>query len=110
VGIGSFVVYALYSAGQWRAQPHVSTHLQQSAGWLLNRDLLAFLERLKSAHIHYVPADPTEDAVMVQIAVPGERWEVEFHGDGGVSVEVFTSKDGVRGAETLESLFRQFSD
>jgi tRNA/tmRNA/rRNA uracil-C5-methylase (TrmA/RlmC/RlmD family) len=42
------------------------------------RDLLSFLTRLKTAHVHYALADPTDGAVMVEVAVPGERWEIEF--------------------------------
>ncbi len=47
---------------------------------------------------------------MVQITVPGEYWEVEFHEDGSVGVEVFVSRNGVEGAETLDELFDRFSD
>ncbi len=72
--------------------------------------LLNFLERLKSARIHYRLSDPTEGAIMVEISVPGERWEVEFHQDGTVRVEVFVSSKGVQGAEGLEDLFRRFAD
>ena len=59
------------------------------------RDLLDLLDRLKAAHIYYTLADPTEGAVMVQVAVPGERWEIEIHEDGRISVEVFVSSAGV---------------
>jgi hypothetical protein len=68
------------------------------------RDLLSFLGHLKNAHIHYTLADPTECSVMVEISVPGERWEVEFHEDGRISVEVFVSSGGVQGGELLEAL------
>jgi hypothetical protein len=74
------------------------------------RDLLAFLARLKAAHIYYALADPTEGAIMVEVSVPGERWEIEFHEDGRISVETFTSLKGVQGSELLEDLFRRFSD
>lgn len=73
-------------------------------------ELVRFLERLKSAHIHYTLSDPTEGAVMVEISVPGERWEVEFHQDGTIGVEVFVSSGGVQGPELIEPLFRRFSD
>lgn len=73
-------------------------------------ELLTFLARLKSAHIYYSLADPTEGAIMVEISVPGERWEVEFHHDGRIAVEVFVSSRGVQGSELLEDLFRRFSD
>ncbi len=74
------------------------------------RDLLSFLARLKGARIHYTLSDPTEGAVMVEVSVPGERWEIEFHEDGRVGVEIFASSKGVQGPELLEDLFRRFSD
>ena len=73
-------------------------------------DLLEFLERLKTAKIHYRLSDPTEGAVMVEIAVPGQRWEVEFHSNGQVCVEVFVSDKGVQGHERIGELFERFSD
>jgi len=72
--------------------------------------LLSFLERLRAAHIHYTLSDPTQGAIMVDISVPGERWEVEFHEDGLIGVEVFASVQGVQGAELLNDLFRRFSN
>jgi hypothetical protein len=74
------------------------------------RGLLSFLKRLRVAHIHYTLSDPTDGAIMVEVSVPGERWEIEFHQDGQVGVEVFASSKGVQGAELLEELFSQFSD
>jgi hypothetical protein len=73
-------------------------------------DLLAFIEKLKAAHIHYALADHTDGAIMILISVPGERWEVEFHGNGEIGVEVFVSQGGVRDAVTLEHLFERFTD
>ena len=73
-------------------------------------DLLSFLARLKTAHIHYTISDHTEGAVMVEITVPGERWEIEFHEDGRLSVEQFVSPRGVQGPALLDDLFRRFSD
>jgi hypothetical protein len=73
-------------------------------------DLLDLLDRLKAAHIYYRLDDATEGAVMVQVAVPGERWEIEMHEDGRISVEVFVSSAGVQGSELLDDLFRRFSD
>ena len=53
--------------------------------------LLDFLSRLKAERITHTIERNTPDALMVLIAVPGERWEVEFFADGHVEVEVFTS-------------------
>jgi hypothetical protein len=48
---------------------------------------------------------------MVEIAVPGERWEVEFFADGQAEVEVFGPSPGiVGGEEALQSLYDKFSD
>ena len=73
-------------------------------------DLLQFLARLKAAHIFYTLSDHTEGTLMVEVSVPGERWEIEFHEDGQIGVEVFVSLRGVQGGDLLEDLFRRFSD
>lgn len=71
------------------------------------KQLLEFLDRLEAANIHYVLGHYRE-SVNVQVAVPGERWEVEFFMDGNVETEVFVSTGGVAaGVERLEDLFRQ---
>ncbi|MGH9717249.1 MAG: hypothetical protein ACRD4R_11055 [Candidatus Acidiferrales bacterium] len=72
-------------------------------------ELLIFLERLKAARIYYSLSDPIEGAVTVEISVPGERWEIEFHQDGQINVEVFVSSKGVQGPELVDDLFRRFS-
>ena len=72
--------------------------------------LLDFLNRLDQHHIAYALEHNTPEAVMVLIAVPGERWEVEFFADGSVEVEVFTSS-GVIGAGTqLDHLFERHGE
>lgn len=47
---------------------------------------------------------------MVEVAVPGERWEIEFHEDGQIGVEVFVSSKGIQGPELLKQLFQRHSD
>ena len=47
---------------------------------------------------------------MVQIAVPGERWEVEFGEEGEVEIEVFKSDGTIAGSEALADLFERFDD
>jgi len=73
-------------------------------------DLLELLHRLKAANIHYVMSDHTEGAVMIEVAVPGERWEIELHEDGQIGVETFASVRGVGGPELLDRLFEQFGE
>ena len=72
--------------------------------------LLELLVRLKAAHIFHRLSDPTEGALTVEIAVPGERWEIEFHEDGEIGVEVFVSKGVIQGPDLLKNLFRRFCD
>jgi hypothetical protein len=73
------------------------------------RDLTTFLSKLKESNIFYKLSDPT-GAVMVEVAVPGERWEIEFHDDGQIGVEVFKSTGTVRDANAITELFERFSD
>jgi hypothetical protein len=73
-------------------------------------DLLAFMEKLKTSRIHYRISDHTLGAIMIEVAVPGERWEIEFHEDGRIGTEVFVSSGSIRGPEALQELFAKFSD
>lgn len=47
---------------------------------------------------------------MVCITVPGERWEVEFLGDGSVEAECFASSGEIVGEEALRELLTRFSE
>ena len=48
--------------------------------------LTTFLKHLETAHLHYTLASHREDTIMVLVTVPGERWEIEFFGDGSEGV------------------------
>jgi hypothetical protein len=52
--------------------------------------LLAFLERLEGRRLNYT-LKHVRDSVMIEIAVPGERWEIEFFDNGEVEIERFVS-------------------
>ena len=73
-------------------------------------DLRAFLAELRRARIHFRLRDSREGAVGVDVAVPGERWEVDFLDDGAVEVEVFRGDGEVAGAAALGDLFARHSD
>lgn len=64
-------------------------------------DLLGLLNRLADARIPYTLRHSRHDAVMVEVAVPGERWEIDFLDDGDVDVEVFRSDGEVTDAGDL---------
>jgi len=74
------------------------------------KKLIDFLDKLEDATIHY-QLYKVRDAIMVEVRVPGQRWEVEFFADGSVEIEKFISENGsLYGEEELEVLFRDFSD
>ena len=71
--------------------------------------VIAFLDELEEKKIHY-ELGKIRDSILVEIAVPGERWEVEYFEDGHVEVERFFSKGEIRDETELEVLFREFAD
>ena len=68
------------------------------------KKLIDFLNKLEENKIYYT-LNKVRDAVMVETAVPGERWEVEFFADGTVEAERFVSEGGICGESELEKLF-----
>lgn len=40
-------------------------------------DLLDLLDRLEAAKIHFTLARHQEDAITIEVAVPGQRWEID---------------------------------
>jgi hypothetical protein len=72
--------------------------------------LTTFLKQLDQANIYYTLASHREDTIMVLLTVPGERWEIEFLGDGSVEVERFISNGEICGEEALHELFTTHAD
>jgi hypothetical protein len=72
--------------------------------------LYEFIEQLRSEKIHFDLASYRADAIMIQIAVPGERWEVEFFPNGTVEVERFRSDGRISGPSELDLLFTTFAE
>ena len=70
---------------------------------------IEFLEKLEDAKI-YFSLGKIRDSILVEISVPGEKWEVEFFGDGHIEVERFSSTGAICDEKELEVLFRDFSD
>jgi hypothetical protein len=73
-------------------------------------NLTTFLKRLETANIHYTLASHRDDAIMVVVTVPGERWEIEFFGDGAIEVERFISNGEICGEEALHALLTRYAD
>jgi hypothetical protein len=72
--------------------------------------LMVFLDNLEQANISYTLARYRDEALMVSVAVPGERWEIEFLSDGSIEVERFMSDGEIYGEEVLDELFAVYSD
>jgi len=50
------------------------------------------------------------DGLMVSVAVPGERWEIEFFEDGRVELERFVSQGVFDEPDASERLLGYFDD
>jgi hypothetical protein len=76
------------------------------------RQILELLRRLKEAKITHRLGQCRDDAVMITIDVPGERWEVEFvdyDDEVHVEVERFRSNGKIDDESALEELFAKHS-
>jgi hypothetical protein len=72
--------------------------------------LTRLLKQLEHGHMHYTLASHRDDAIMVCVTVPGERWEIEFLGDGSVEIERFISNGEICGEEALSELLTRYVD
>jgi hypothetical protein len=72
--------------------------------------ILALLKRLQEARIFYTLAHNQEDAISIQVVVPGQRWEIDCHVNGTVDVEIFKSDGVIHDSTAIDRLFRDFSD
>ncbi len=73
------------------------------------KKLIEFLNALEKSGIYY-KLNKVRDAIMVEIAIPGERWEVEFMNDGTVEVEIFKSVGEIEDESVLNRLFKDYAD
>ncbi len=84
--------------------------------WMWGEDLaglkefINFLNKLEESSIFYKLNKVRNESIMVEVAVPGQRWEIEFMEDGTVDIEKFISDGNYYDVKELESLFKDFSD
>ena len=67
------------------------------------KKLLDFLDFLDSNEIYY-RLNKVNENLLVEIAIPGQRWEVEFLPNGNVQVEKFISDGYIHTEKVLEEL------
>ena len=73
-------------------------------------ELLSFLGELRAAKISYELGQIRDETILVAVTVPGERWEVEFFGDGSVEVEIFRSGGDIFDRNKLTELISRFGE
>lgn len=74
------------------------------------KKLLNFLNKLEENKIFYNLNKVRDEAIMIEIAVPGQRWEVEFMEDDTVEIEKFISDGNYYDGKELDTLFKDFAD
>lgn len=74
------------------------------------KEFIHFLNRLEEKHIFYKLSKVRTESIMVEVAVPGERWEIEFMEDGTVEIEKFIGDGDFYDGKEIEALFAKFSD
>lgn len=75
------------------------------------KDFIHFLNKLEEKKIFYKLDKIRDESILVDIVIPGQRWEVEFMDDHTIEIEKFISNDnGLYDETELELLFRDFSD
>ena len=73
-------------------------------------ELIEFLEKLEKKKIYYKLNKVRENTIMIEVVVPGERWEIEFMINGDVEIEKFVSNGEIHDESLLNELFEKFSD
>lgn len=57
-------------------------------------EFFEFLRGLDEAKIYYkLKRDKTDQSILVEVVVPGERWQIKYTSDGAIEIEKF-GKDG----------------
>jgi len=75
-----------------------------------NASLPSFLNSLRDGKIFCRLSQHRDDAIMVEVIVPGERWEVEFLEYGSVEAEVFRSNGDIRDERSLDELLKRHGE
>ena len=80
-------------------------------------ELIELLEKLEEKKIYYKLNKTRDDTIMIEVAVPGQRWEIEYNTYGKspehnckIEIEKFISNGILYDEGELEALFRGFSD
>lgn len=73
-------------------------------------EFIALLNKLEDNKIFYELKKHRREAIMIEVSVPGQHWEIECLDDGSVDIEKFIADGDMYDGEELETLFKKFSD
>ena len=78
-------------------------------------ELIEFLEKLEERKIYYKLNKVRENTIMIEVVVPGERWEIELNSYGtkkdcAIEVERFISNGEIHDESLFKELLEKFSD
>ena len=73
------------------------------------KSFVEFLEMLDKRNIYY-KLNKVRDSIMVEVAVPGQRWEIEFMSNGSIEIEKFLSDGEIYGYSEIKKMFEDFSE
>lgn len=74
------------------------------------KDINKFLNTLEESQIFYRLNKIRPESILVEVAVPGQRLEIEFLDDGTIMIEKFINDGVVYDEKELEVLINKFSD
>jgi hypothetical protein len=69
-----------------------------------------FFRELDRRHVTYELRIVRDEALMMSVALPGERWEIEFFDDGRIELERFVSQGVVDAPGALTELLAWFDE
>lgn len=72
--------------------------------------LAELLNDLDRERIGYRLRHDREESIAVDVALPGERWEIEFLVDGSIEIERFVSAGIIYDESLIPELFRRYAD
>jgi hypothetical protein len=70
--------------------------------------LATLCEELDRKRVPYELDLVRPEAIMIKVAVPGERWELEIFDDGRIELERFVSQGVIDGINAISDLLRFF--
>jgi len=74
------------------------------------KELISFLNKLEDKKIFYKLSKIRNESILIEVTVPGQKWEIEFMENGDIEIEKFLSDGTIYERNELDVLFREFSD